>query len=151
MSNYCKNSLLVSQGINPFTVVLFLTLCLQQFQELEEQRIAYLRHQKWTYTNLLSKCTVDVDSVSVVCVCVCLVCVCVCVGVWWCGEGVCGCGVFLALKCWRSQHGQSKLAAQKNSIPDMSLMCVSLMCVLRKYILTVLTVHYNHNNNAPSL
>ncbi|XP_064387838.1 proline-serine-threonine phosphatase-interacting protein 1-like [Halichondria panicea] len=36
-------------------------LC-KQFQELEEQRIAYLRHQMWTYTNLLSKCTVDIDT-----------------------------------------------------------------------------------------
>ncbi len=51
-----------------------LTLCLQQFQELEEQRIAYLRHQMWTYTNLLSKCTVDIDTVSVVWACECSVC-----------------------------------------------------------------------------
>lgn len=35
-------------------------LC-KQFQELEEQRIAYIRHQMWTFCNLCSQATVQVD------------------------------------------------------------------------------------------
>lgn len=35
-------------------------LC-KQFQELEEQRIAFLRHQMWTFCNLCSQTTVDID------------------------------------------------------------------------------------------
>lgn len=35
-------------------------LC-RQFQELEEQRIAYMRHQTWTFCNLCSQETVQVD------------------------------------------------------------------------------------------
>ena len=36
----------------------------QQFQELEEQRIAFLRHQMWTFCNLCSQTTVDIDEVG---------------------------------------------------------------------------------------
>ena len=36
---------------------------LQQFQGLEEQRIAFLRHQMWTYCNLCSQATVSEDEV----------------------------------------------------------------------------------------
>ena len=36
---------------------------LQQFQGLEEQRVAYLRHQMWTYSNLCSQATVIEDEV----------------------------------------------------------------------------------------
>ena len=36
----------------------------QQFQELEEQRIAYLRHQMWTLCNLCSQTTVYEDQVG---------------------------------------------------------------------------------------
>lgn len=35
-------------------------LC-KQFQELEEQRTAFLRHQMWSYSNHLSQCTVQDD------------------------------------------------------------------------------------------
>ncbi len=38
----------------------------QQFQELEEQRIAYVRHQMWTFCNLCSQTTVQVDEVRIV-------------------------------------------------------------------------------------
>ena len=37
---------------------------MQQFQELEEQRIAYLRHQMWTLSNLCSQTTVYEDQVG---------------------------------------------------------------------------------------
>ena len=41
-----------------------LAFCLiQQFQGLEEQRIAFLRHQMWTYCNLCSQATVSEDEV----------------------------------------------------------------------------------------
>lgn len=40
-------------------------LCVQQFQELEEQRIAFLRHQMWTLCNYCSQAMVDVDEVGV--------------------------------------------------------------------------------------
>lgn len=36
---------------------------LQQFQGLEEQRVAFLRHQMWTYCNLCSQATVSEDEV----------------------------------------------------------------------------------------
>ena len=39
-------------------------IVLQQFQELEEQRIAYLRHQMWTLCNLCSQTTVYEDQVG---------------------------------------------------------------------------------------
>ena len=38
-------------------------LC-QKFQELEEQRIAFIRHQLWTTTNFCSQTYVDEDEVN---------------------------------------------------------------------------------------
>lgn len=38
-------------------------LC-QKFQELEEQRIAFIRHQMWTLTNFCSQTYVDNDEVK---------------------------------------------------------------------------------------
>lgn len=38
-------------------------LC-QKFQELEEQRIAFIRHQMWTLTNFCSQTYVDNDEVN---------------------------------------------------------------------------------------
>ena len=36
----------------------------QQFQELEEQRVAFLRHTLWSYCNLLSQSTINIDEVT---------------------------------------------------------------------------------------
>ena len=38
-------------------------LMCHKFQELEEQRLAFLRHQMWTYTNFCSQTLVDDDEV----------------------------------------------------------------------------------------
>lgn len=38
-------------------------LMCHKFQELEEQRLAFLRHQMWTYTNFSSQTLVDDDEV----------------------------------------------------------------------------------------
>lgn len=40
-----------------------MVIFVQQFQELEELRIAYLRHQMWTLCNLCSQTTVHEDQV----------------------------------------------------------------------------------------
>ena len=42
-------------------------LLIQQFQELEEQRIAFIRHQLWTLANLDSQGSVEIDEVSIDC------------------------------------------------------------------------------------
>ena len=50
--------------LNFANIVLTVIVCVQQFQELEELRIAYLRHQMWTLCNLCSQTTVYEDQVT---------------------------------------------------------------------------------------
>lgn len=63
MELLCKVRSLRHSGAGPSGHVPTVSISFQQFQALEEQRIAFLRHQMWTYCNLCSQATVSEDEV----------------------------------------------------------------------------------------